>query len=193
MSLKHGLLGLLHSRPMTGYDLTKIFNESLNFFWHAQMSQIYRDLGTLEKKGFVESEIEEQHGKPDKKIYSITPKGNEEFKKWLDDCDFSDSIKYRDAAVMKIFFGSMGDRKKFISGLEDFIFLNEEHLISYKRSLKMFNNDKQKIGEMFDSNIPQDKFLENITYMKMTITKGLITAKANIEWAEECIKTLQEL
>lgn len=182
MSLKHGLLGLLQGKPMTGYDLTKTFNKSLNFFWHAQMSQIYRDLGTLEKKGMVVSQIEEQEGKPDKKIYTITQKGNEEFQKWLDDCNFSDSLKYRDIILIKLFFGSKGDKNKIISGLDDYVLLNEEHIIAYKRTLKMLEKD-----------VTGDNVHENIAYMKMTVKKGFITAKGNIEWAKECISTLSEL
>jgi len=44
MALKHGLLGLLNYKSETGYDLDKLFKQSLNFFWKAQTSQIYREL-----------------------------------------------------------------------------------------------------------------------------------------------------
>lgn len=40
MSLSYGLLGLLNYFPMSGYDLKKIFDDSINFFWAAQTSQI---------------------------------------------------------------------------------------------------------------------------------------------------------
>ena len=42
MALKQGLLGLLNYGEMTGYELAKVFNDSLSFFWQAQTSQIYR-------------------------------------------------------------------------------------------------------------------------------------------------------
>ena len=48
--LKHGILGLLNYGDMTGYEIREVFNKSLNFFWQAQSSQIYRELRTLEKK-----------------------------------------------------------------------------------------------------------------------------------------------
>ncbi len=47
--LKHGTLGLLNYGNMTGYEIREIFNKSLNFFWQAQSSQIYRELHTLEE------------------------------------------------------------------------------------------------------------------------------------------------
>jgi len=52
LSLKDALLGLLDHRPMTGYDLKKILDHPMGFFWIAQMSQIYQELNTLEEKGF---------------------------------------------------------------------------------------------------------------------------------------------
>ena len=39
--LKHGILGLLNYGSMTGYEINKIFKDSLNYFWDAQTSQIY--------------------------------------------------------------------------------------------------------------------------------------------------------
>lgn len=50
MSLPHAILGLLNYMPMTGYDLKNFFDDSIDFFWSAQMSQIYRELKNLEKR-----------------------------------------------------------------------------------------------------------------------------------------------
>ncbi|MBA3728896.1 MAG: PadR family transcriptional regulator, partial [Actinobacteria bacterium] len=44
MSLRHALLGLLAERPMSGYDLTKVFDSSLAYVWSAKHSQIYPEL-----------------------------------------------------------------------------------------------------------------------------------------------------
>ena len=49
--LKHGILGLLNYGDMTGYEIKTAFEDSLNHFWHAQTSQIYRELQLLEKNG----------------------------------------------------------------------------------------------------------------------------------------------
>ena len=43
--LKHGILGLLNYHSLTGYEIMEVFRDSLNFFWSAQTSQIYRELG----------------------------------------------------------------------------------------------------------------------------------------------------
>ncbi|MCL2350821.1 MAG: PadR family transcriptional regulator, partial [Defluviitaleaceae bacterium] len=75
MSLKHGLMGLLSQKPMTGYDLDKEFNASLGFFWPAQYSQIYAELDKMEKKGWLVSRRVVQEDKPNKRVYSLTAEG----------------------------------------------------------------------------------------------------------------------
>lgn len=45
MGLQHGILGFLNYGPCSGYELTKAFHSSVQFFWPAQTSQIYLTLG----------------------------------------------------------------------------------------------------------------------------------------------------
>jgi len=75
LSLGNALLGLLNHRPMAGYDLKRIFDDPMEFFWAAQMSQIYRELNKLEEKGLVKSKVESQEKRPDRKVYHLTKEG----------------------------------------------------------------------------------------------------------------------
>ena len=83
MSLTYGILGFLSYGSMTGYDLAKAFSCSVNFFWNAQTSQIYRELGKLEEEGLVASELVLQTQRPNKKLYAITDEGKRRFRAWL--------------------------------------------------------------------------------------------------------------
>ena len=76
--LKHGILGLLNYGDMSGYEIREAFKNSLNYFWTAQTSQIYRELCVLEKKGWITKQTVEQIGKPNKNICSITDEGRKE-------------------------------------------------------------------------------------------------------------------
>jgi len=106
--LKHGILGLINYREMTGYEIMQAFRDSLNFFWKAQTSQIYRELQTLEKKKWVEKTFVPQQGKPDKNMYSITEDGRRELLRWLLDGDLG--LNSRNPALMKVFF--MGEQSR---------------------------------------------------------------------------------
>jgi PadR family transcriptional regulator, regulatory protein AphA len=106
MSIEFTLLGFLVHGPKTGYELKKLLDESTQFFWHAELSQIYPALKKLEQNGRVVSETQPQHGKPDKKLYSITPAGGEALLAWLaDPLDQPPEIKNQ--VLLKLFFSGM--------------------------------------------------------------------------------------
>lgn len=100
--LKHGILGLLNYGDMTGYEIHEAFENSLNFFWPAQTSQIYRKLTVLEKNKWIVKQTVEQCGKPNKNICSITEEGRKELLRWLRDPDVN--IDMRSPTLMKLFF-----------------------------------------------------------------------------------------
>jgi PadR family transcriptional regulator AphA len=72
MSLEHAILGFLNYGPSSGYDLKKVFDVSVQHFWPADQSQIYRTLSRLEDEGWAEMELVEQEDRPDRKVYHIT-------------------------------------------------------------------------------------------------------------------------
>ncbi len=111
MSLEFTLLGFLDYGPKTGYELKKLLDESTQFFWHAELSQIYPALKRLEGKGSVIFETQLQEGKPDKKVYSITPQGRNELFAWLvDPLDQLPEIKNQ--VLLKLFFsGKLGKKE----------------------------------------------------------------------------------
>jgi PadR family transcriptional regulator, regulatory protein AphA len=116
MSLEYSLLGFLSYGPMTGYDLKKTLDESTQFFWHAELSQIYPELKRLEQKGSITSATLPQDGKPDKKVYSITPRGREELLAWLSDpIDEAPAIKNQ--VLLKLFFSGSLQKEELCAQL----------------------------------------------------------------------------
>ncbi len=77
MALAHAILALLVNCPQSGYDLTKNFEQSVGCFWKATHQQIYRELAKLESQGWVQPQTVVQEGRPDKKVYGITPSGQQ--------------------------------------------------------------------------------------------------------------------
>jgi DNA-binding PadR family transcriptional regulator len=80
MSLRHALLGLLAERPLSGYDLTKAFDQSLAHTWSARHSQIYPELARLREAGLIRLVEEGPRGR---KEYAITEAGLAEVRRWL--------------------------------------------------------------------------------------------------------------
>ncbi|MGW6060285.1 PadR family transcriptional regulator [Streptomyces sp. NPDC055189] len=84
MKFEYVLLGLLTRRPYSGYDLRKWLETEGQFLWaRAHHSQIYRKLGQMEADGWVRHEIDAREGRPDAKVYRLTPLGHEVLLEWV--------------------------------------------------------------------------------------------------------------
>jgi len=176
--LKHGILGLLNYHDMTGYEIMEVFRDSLHFFWSAQTSQIYRELQTLEAKGWVSKTTVPQQGKPDKNIYTITAQGCEELLRWLSDGDLGHGS--RNAILMKVFFLGERSREENIRYFEGF----REYCGIFLRSLDVAEEHIQKYCFVLDH---PDKAL----YWKMTVDYGRRVMQMEMDWAQSCIDCLK--
>lgn len=79
------VLGLLSfGKELSGYDLKKWSDRSLRFFyWSPSFSQIYSELGRLEKAGYASSRLVAQEtGTRDKRVYRITEAGMAAARAW---------------------------------------------------------------------------------------------------------------
>jgi DNA-binding PadR family transcriptional regulator len=84
LNIKTLCLGFLSTRAATGYEIKKDFEEGLfSHFIEASFGSIYPALNQLAADGLVTVREEEQTGRPDKKIYSITEKGHAALGQWL--------------------------------------------------------------------------------------------------------------
>jgi DNA-binding PadR family transcriptional regulator len=84
MTIKYAILGFLSWRPFAGYDLKKIFEDSVSlFYWSGSNNQIYKTLVQLLREGLVTSEVQHQESYPSRKLYTITEKGLSELKNWV--------------------------------------------------------------------------------------------------------------
>ncbi|HKD98277.1 MAG TPA: PadR family transcriptional regulator [Micromonosporaceae bacterium] len=80
MSIKHGLLALLESGPMYGYQLRAAFEESTGGTWPLNIGQVYTTLGRLERDDLVRALPEQDGGQ---RSYEITGAGRDELARWF--------------------------------------------------------------------------------------------------------------
>jgi DNA-binding PadR family transcriptional regulator len=83
VALEHAILVALAEQVSTGYDLARRFDKSIGQFWTASHQQIYKVLGRMEADGWVSADRVEQAGRPDKKVYALTPAGRAELAEWV--------------------------------------------------------------------------------------------------------------
>lgn len=77
------LLGLLRESPKHGYDIKRKINEILSVFAGLDLKSIYYPLKRLENKGLVTKRVRKPGRRPERIVYSLTPKGENHFKELL--------------------------------------------------------------------------------------------------------------
>jgi len=83
VALPHAILVSLSEQSGSGYELARRFDRTIGYFWAATHQQIYRTLRTMELEGWVQATPVVQHGRPDKKVYSVSDAGRAELARWI--------------------------------------------------------------------------------------------------------------
>ena len=107
------ILGMLRSRPHTGYEIKATVDHSTRFFWAASYGQIYPELKRLAEQGLVEADAEE--GGRRRTTYRITDAGREAFAGWIRDPELTQEM--RDEGLLKLFFAGLLERDDAIAVL----------------------------------------------------------------------------
>lgn len=176
MSLQFSILGLLNSTKSTGYDLIKVFNASKHLFKSPQASQVYRDLNTLEKNGYVTHTVINQVDRPDKKVFSITPQGKKEFFTWLG--QYPEDKTLNDPFLVYLFFDTSLDLSNGIKKLE-------KYKENQNNTLEKLEKNKNLKTEM------SDNINNELEFWELCKLKSKYTCEANIKWADKAIQLLK--
>ena len=77
------MLGLIHLKPNSGYDLRKTFAETAMGNYSSSPGAIYPALERLESQRLIRGVVENTAGLRRRRLYRLTSKGGAELKKWL--------------------------------------------------------------------------------------------------------------
>jgi DNA-binding PadR family transcriptional regulator len=109
---------MLKLNPSTGYDLKKLLDKEGRFMrQRTPLSQIYNTLKRMAEKGWLTYEVEPVDGKPDRKVYSVTPQGFSVFLDWLT-APHKPGFRFQEREVLnKIFFSCFTDDQTILQHL----------------------------------------------------------------------------
>jgi DNA-binding PadR family transcriptional regulator len=105
------ILGMLRSRPRSGYEIKQVVDKSTRFFWAASYGQIYPELRRLAKAGLVEGEPQPTGGRK-RTVYRLTDTGRETLRRWLDLPP--EHLELRDESLLKLFFAVAAEPGKAV-------------------------------------------------------------------------------
>lgn len=179
MSLDNILLGILRE-PASGYDIKQQFENVFNHFWSADLAQIYRALGKLEKAGLLESRAEPSTRGPERKVYRRTPAGRTALESWLTAGPVFGSEKF--AYLAQIFFlaeSDPGNRRAFFETLQAELSARLAALMAIEQGWR------QECPADFPACLDDRDF-----YAWLTLDMGLRKTRALVEWAEQSLASI---
>jgi PadR family transcriptional regulator AphA len=169
----YAVLGLLTYGERSGYDLTKLVEQSIGFFFTPAKSQIYAELKRLVSLGYASEREVEQERRPDKRVYAVTPAGERALREWLEGPDVPpDEVK--STFMVKLFFGNHMSPEALLGQLEEARRQAREEL-EHLQTIEKFIKDE-----------------EGLFYPYLTLKCGLKYCRAQIRWAEETIREVRE-
>lgn len=178
MSLEHAILGFLYYIPLTGYDLKKAFDASVDHFWPADQSQIYRTLTRLEEHGWVEAKVIQQENRPPRHVYSLTQSGREELRRWLTTALPPEEVRV--PWLLQVFFSGQLSNEEILA--------NFERVAAQLRArLKHARGVSERSSAYMEAVAsPRDSFL-----WMLTLDYRIKVMEAELAWIEETIQRLQ--
>src|SRR5256886_11497575 len=92
---EYAVLGLLTFGERSGYELDKLAQRSIGYFWRPAKSKIYDVLPRLVERSLAEAESVTQERLPDKVLYRITEAGTRALERWVNSPELGPGA-YRD-------------------------------------------------------------------------------------------------
>ncbi len=155
----------------SGYDLLKLAERSLEFFWAPAKSQIYSELRRLVAAGLATEREIEQADRPDKRLYRITPAGERALRRWLEEPPEGEPLKSE--FLLKLFFGRLMSRERLAG-------LIQAHRRDSQERLERLREIEEQLGDD-----PQ------LLSARLTLEYGLAHARANVSWCDRALRTLR--
>jgi DNA-binding PadR family transcriptional regulator len=176
MELDCVLLGLIGLHPnVTGYELNRIISESTGYLMSASLSHIYPSLRKLHEKGLVDFIDKPIKNRLAKKIYRITPAGEQALQDWLRTPIEYNDIDFR-PFMLRMSFSPLMSRETILEHVDREIERREQTLRAYDR------------GNYVEMNYIDRTFVDPIKaefLWKGIYEVGIQTSRLRLEWLKK--------
>jgi PadR family transcriptional regulator AphA len=171
----YAILGMLHFRPMSGYDIRKEAASSIGHFWSESYGQLYPALRRLAASGLVRRRTS-RTGPRDRQVYEITPAGRRALAAWRREAPRSEPV--RSELLLKLFFGdrdSPGPEMGWIDAV----------LARESASLRRFRQIRAILRRQSDH--------PGLPFWLVTLSYGEHRSRAVVRWCRESKASLRAM
>jgi DNA-binding PadR family transcriptional regulator len=169
---KFAILGLLTMGPLSGYDIKKVTDTSIGFFWNENFGHIYPILKRLEKERLVAKKAENPERGPRRNVYTIPPLGKKQLDAWLSEPVSTQPVRCE--LLLKLFFGSNA-KKQDLTKL----------ILAEKKQQEEMLARLEAVGESIAKKKSKD-----LPFWLCTLSYGLRKASMTISWCDEVLGSL---
>ena len=164
-TLEHIVLGMIAEEPQSGYSIISAL-ESGTHRWSASPGAIYPILKRLEKQGCIAGELEVIHETRPRKMYRLTPLGEELLDQWLRaPLPWNEVLDERDIVLIKFLF-----MEKRLSRQEVLTWLDE-----YERLTEAYDAPRRVFHELLVSGSSlHQQLIHEITLMELNMQRTWI-------------------
>ncbi|WP_322795366.1 PadR family transcriptional regulator [Tepidiforma sp.] len=171
MSLRYAILGLLAGGELSGYELTRRFSDTVGYFWNARAQQIYPELARLEEAGLIAGRTVHQVGRPDKRLYSLTPAGLADLTAWV--TTPSPATLTKDEFLVKVWSYGLAQPAAALAALREHRRQHHERLAAYRAIEAHFGG------------VPPGQLPREFLGPYLTLRAGIRFEEAFLAWADE--------
>lgn len=174
------LLGLLNEENLTGYEIKKIVDTRLSFFWSESFGQIYPELKRLAAGGLIavcEEPVsaEGKNGKQSIK-YQITASGRYELQEWLKTPVEKETVRYE--LLLKLYFSNSSSSATMLEHVREFE-------INHRRQQQLFDKFEAQLKQNLDVHSNHSRIL-------MVLSFGQKLWESYADWCGQTIALLEQ-
>lgn len=178
MSLDHAILGFLSERPRSGYDLkTRCFDCAIQPLWAADQAQIYRTLDRLQRAKLISATRRRQSGRPERKIYDLTPAGRESLASWLSSPGALPV--WKDPLLVQLYFASSQPDDAIGDVLT-------QRRAAHQGRLEQLRRESAALAR-------ERNLSDRTLTLRLTAFDGAIAReRASVDWLDDCIEAVKQ-
>lgn len=173
-TLSLAILGLISQRPLTGYDLRKVFLTTPMGHFSSSPGAIYPALKRIEEAGWIRSVAAQGQTRRQRVLYEITARGLGVLRQHLSQPVTSEDVIWRmdDLLLRFAFMDGLVGREMTVRFLEDFAARIDAHVADLRRYFEGVRDILPVCG-------------------KLAMENGLQSYETNAQWARHAIEELQ--
>ena len=174
---KFALLGILSLCPGSGYDIKKMVESSIGYFWSESYGRIYPLLEQLTKEGLIRRQRQHRTSRRDRQSYAITGKGSRALEDWLRRGPRLEPN--RSELLLKVFFS----KRVPVEVVSSHVL---ERKLTEERNLARYAKVDEQLRQSYAGH-------PELSYWLSTLSYGRHRSEAIVAWCDETLRRFSQI